>query len=178
MNAMIFQTINGIANNSKLFDFIGVFFADYLLWIAIGILIVLFSIKKTRWMAISAGISIVLSRLIITEIIKRLYSSPRPYLVLEGVRKIISENHDYQSFPSGHAAIFFALATAIYFFNKKWGIIGFIIALLVGISRIYVGVHWPIDILGGAMIGIVAGVIIIKIIRTKTRVGDADASPH
>jgi len=160
LNALIFKTINNSANNSKLLDFVGVFFAEYLLWIVVGILVILFLIKKTRLMAICAGGSIVLGRLIITEIIKRLYFSPRPYVILEGVKKIIVGNTDYQSFPSGHATIFFALATAIYFFNKKWGIVTFIVAILVGLSRIFVGVHWPIDVLAGAVIGIISGIIV------------------
>ena len=170
MNAMIFQKINSIANNSKLFDFVGIFFADYLLWIVVGALIILFLIKKTRLMIIVTGISIIFGRYIITEIIKRLYSSPRPYLVLENVKKLISENHGYQSFPSGHAAIFFALATTIYFFNKKWGIVSFILAILVGISRIFVGVHWPIDVIAGALVGILSGIIVNKFILKRKNV--------
>ena len=165
MGAIIFQRINGIANNSKFLDFIGIFFADYLLWIVVGILIILFLIKKTRIMAIVAGASIILGRYVVVEIIKRLYSRPRPYLILDGVKKIISENHDYQSFPSGHATIFFALATAIYFFNKKWGIVSFVAAILVGISRIFVGVHWPLDVLAGAIVGIISGVIVNLIFK-------------
>ena len=164
MDVIIFQKINGLANNSKLLDFIGVFFAEYLLWVIVGVLVILFFIKKTRSMTIAAGISIIFGRYIITEIIKRLYFSPRPYLILDDVKKIITENHDYQSFPSGHTTIFFALATAIYFFNKKWGIVCFVLAILVGLSRMFVGVHWPIDILGGAVIGIISGIIITKII--------------
>jgi len=177
MNIWIFEKINGLANNSKLLDFIGVFFAEYLLWIIVGILVILFLIKKTRLMIIITGISIIFGRYIIAEIIKRLYSSPRPYLILDNVKKLISENHDYQSFPSGHTVIFFALATAIYFFNKKWGIVCFVLAILVGLSRIYVGVHWPIDIAAGAMIGIVAG-ILVQIVFKKTRVDRSSEQSH
>jgi len=169
MDVYLFNKINGLAGNWRIFDWIGIFFAEYLLWIVVGVLVVLFLIKKTRLMAICAGGSIVLGRLIITEIIKRLYSSPRPYIILEGVKKIIAGNTDYQSFPSGHTTIFFALATAIYFFNKKLGIVSFVVAILVGLSRIFVGVHWPIDILGGAVIGIVSG-ILVQIVFKKTRV--------
>jgi undecaprenyl-diphosphatase len=169
MNVIIFRVVNNFANNSKILDFIGIFFAEHLLWIAVGILIILFLIKKTRFTAICAASSIILGRLMITEIIKRLYSSPRPYLVLDNVNKLINENHDYQSFPSGHAAIFFALATAIYFFHKKWGIGCFVIAILVAISRIFIGVHWPTDVLAGALIGVISSIIIFYGFKIKNK---------
>ena len=162
---MIFQKINGIANISKILDFVGVFFADYLLWIVVGVLVILFFIKKYRLMVICTAISVFLSRFIITEPIKRIFHIARPYVTLENAKKLIGENGNYVSFPSGHAAIFFALATAIYFFNKKWGIVAFIAAILVGLARIYVGVHWPIDVLAGAAIGIISGIIVTKIIK-------------
>ena len=57
------------------------------------------------------------------------------------------------SFPSGHAALFFAMAMVIYFYNKKWGLWFFGAAILMGLSRIIAGVHYPTDILGGAIIG-------------------------
>ena len=52
--------------------------------------------------------------------------------------------------------LFFALATAVWFANRKWGAWYFILATLMGIARIYAGVHWPLDIIGGAAIGIVS----------------------
>lgn len=165
MNAMIFQKINGITNNSKLFDFIGIFFAEYLLYIAAVFFLVLLLINKTRLMTISVAISVFLARIIIAEPIKRIFHIARPYIAVDNVKKIIGENGDYYSFPSGHTAIFFAIAMAIFYFNKKWGIVSFIIAILVGISRIYVGVHWPIDIVAGAIIGIISGIIVTKIIK-------------
>jgi len=160
LNISLFEKINGWANHGKILDWIGIFFADYLLWIAVGILIILFLIKKTRLTSIVAGLSVVLARLVITEVIKYFYHSVRPYLVLDNVRKLIAENKNFQSFPSGHTAIFFAIAMAIFYFNRKWGIIAFVVAVLVGLSRIYVGVHWPIDILAGALIGIISGIVI------------------
>ena len=169
MDIFLFEKINGLAGNFKILDYIGIFLAEYLLWIIVGILIILFLSKKTRLMATAAVGSVILGRLIITEIIKRLYFSSRPYIVLEGVKKLITENKDYQSFPSGHVVIFFSIATAIYLFNKKWGIISFVIAILVAIARIFVGVHWPSDILGGAVVGIFSGVL-VRIIYLKTRV--------
>ena len=167
MNAMIFQKINGIANISKILDFVGIFFADYLLYIVIAGFLVLLFINRTRLMAISVAISVVLARFIIAEPIKRIFHIARPYIAVDNVKKIIGENADYFSFPSGHTAIFFAIAMAIFYFNKKWGIVCFVLAILVGLSRIYVGVHWPIDVVAGALIGILSGIVVNNFIIKK-----------
>jgi len=171
MDLLLFEKINGLVNNSKILDFIGIFFADYFQYILGAILIALFIWKKNRLMVISVAISVFLSRLVITEIIKIIFHRSRPYLVLDTAKKLIAENADFKSFPSGHAAIFFAIAMAVYFYNKKLGIWFFVVAILMGIARIFVGVHWPSDILGGAVIGIVSGVF-VRIIYLKTRVGN------
>jgi undecaprenyl-diphosphatase len=57
------------------------------------------------------------------------------------------------SFPSGHALFYFALSYVIYAYNKKLGTAFYIFSLLIVFSRVYVGIHWPADILAGAIIG-------------------------
>jgi undecaprenyl-diphosphatase len=172
MDIYFFKLINGLANNSKFLDSVGIFFADYFPYILGAILVLLFIWKKNRLMVISVAISVFLSRLVIAEIIKIIFHRSRPYVVLDTAKKLITENTDFKSFPSGHAAIFFAIALAVYFYNKKLGIWFFVAAILIGIARIFVGVHWPSDVLGGAVIGIISGLIITRIIRTKTRVSN------
>ena len=78
------------------------------------------------------------------------------------------------SFPSGHTSSSFAFATAVFANNKKWGIAAYVLAALIGFSRIYLGVHYCTDVLAGAVLGIVYGVIgalvvgaIIKAIKKK-----------
>jgi len=163
MDLFLFQKINSIAYTSKILDWIGIFLTEYILYM-VGILFLILLIwKKNRLMIISAGISAVLSRLVIAEIIKIFSHRARPYVALESVNKLVLENGDFKSFPSGHATIFFAIAMAIYFFNKKLGIIFFLGAIIISIARIFVGIHWPSDILGGAMIGIISAIIINKL---------------
>ncbi|OGZ32695.1 MAG: hypothetical protein A2V69_03720 [Candidatus Portnoybacteria bacterium RBG_13_40_8] len=187
LDVFLFQRINGLANNSKFLDFVGIFFADYFQYfLGIILLALLFwpkkDIIKNRVMVISAVFSVVLSRLIFTEIIRFFYHRARPYVILETAKKLIAESQNYASFPSGHAAFFFALAMGVFLHNKKLGIWYFIAAILMGLARIFVGVHWPSDILAGAVIGILSAVIINmilkKITHTKTRVGDSSASPR
>ena len=64
------------------------------------------------------------------------------------------------SFPSNSTAVGFALATAILMVNKKAGIFALVLATLYGLSRVYVGVHFPSDVLAGALIGIIASVLV------------------
>jgi undecaprenyl-diphosphatase len=57
------------------------------------------------------------------------------------------------SFPSGHATTYGALATSAYFYSKRLGLVFGNVALLIGFSRIALGIHWPFDILTGFIIG-------------------------
>lgn len=165
MDLYLFEKINGLVFASKALDYIGMFFADFYQYIIGAIIIVLLLWKKNRIMILSVAISVFLSRLIIGEAIKTIVHRARPYMVLETANKIITENADFKSMPSGHAAIFFALAMAVYFYNKKFGIFLFASAILISIARIFCGVHWPSDILVGAIIGIISGIIVGKIIK-------------
>jgi len=89
--------------------------------------------------------------------------------------KPLTEYGEYDinmSFPSGHAAIYFALAVSIILFfrfsedisKRKWGWRFLGAAFLIGVARIFIGFHWPSDILAGAIIGIISAVAIKKIL--------------
>lgn len=69
-------------------------------------------------------------------------------------------NESGYSFPSGHAAFYFALSMAVYLYNKKLGVILFVVSLIMGIARIYAGVHWPSDILGGIVVGVITALVV------------------
>jgi undecaprenyl-diphosphatase len=163
---LIFNFIYGLANKWWPLDWLGIFFAKYLGYFIV-LVAVFFLIKERNWhqriyFFALGGLSVILARGLITEIIRFFYYRPRPFLVLQ-IQPLI--NHDITgSFPSGHATAFFALALAIFYFNRKWGWRCLILALLIGLARIFVGVHWPLDILAGAIIGLGSAFLIRKIL--------------
>jgi undecaprenyl-diphosphatase len=161
-----FRLVNNLAGKYWPLDWLGIFLAEYLgYFLILGIVYLLIKEKNWRWRIYFFSLttlSVILARGIITEIIKFFYYQPRPFLVLE-IQPLIEHNLT-SSFPSGHAAAFFALALVIFYFNKKWGWRCLILALLIGLARIFAGIHWPLDIIGGAIIGLISGLVIQKIL--------------
>ena len=158
LDIALFNYLNAWAGSSRIFDGVIIFLASYFSYILVVIFCALlffapypyFRPTKMRifWVVICSG---VVARLGATEIIRFFYHRPRPFMLYH-VHQLISERE--WSFPSGHATFFFAIAAAIYFYNKKWGIAFFLAALVMGIARVVAGVHWPSDIIGGALVGI------------------------
>ncbi len=107
--------------------------------------------------AISLIIAATLSSLTITQFIRLIWHRPRP-LVSLNLPEIISEAS--YSFPSAHAAVFFALSTIIYFYNKKIGVLFFVATALICLGRILAGVHYPSDILAGLFVGTTSGLAV------------------
>lgn len=172
LDIKLFFFLNNFAGKFRVFDIAAIFLASYLQYflIAAFFLLLCFSLYSKRekfyifWTAI---ISAVIARFAITEIIRFFYHRPRPFAALQIHQLILNNNW---SFPSGHSAFFFALTTAIYLYNKKWGVWFFIAAILINISRVIVGVHYPSDILGGAIIGVIIAYFVFyfaKKIKTK-----------
>lgn len=121
--------------------------------------VVLIFIAKTRKTGIEVLLSIALAYIVANLIIKNAVARVRPYDAYTFLMPIVSKPHDF-SFPSGHAVNAFAAATAVFLNHKKIGIVALIIAALVAFSRLYVGVHYPTDVLTGMAIGIVFAVLV------------------
>lgn len=140
-----------------------------MIWIAIGILFLLFGVKNKKWRR--GGLLVLLSLaanfLACNVVLKPLVDRTRPYYVLD-YAPLIPPVGD-PSFPSGHTAASFAAATAIYAINRKWGIAAYILATVMGFSRLYLGVHFPTDVLAGALVGTAAAGIVIRLFGLKQR---------
>lgn len=157
LDTQIFYLLNNLAGQSRTFDAVVVFLASYLPYLLIVLFLALVFFwhypKWEKWeLLLVVGISSVIARFGVTELIRFFYHRPRPFLVLP-VHQLLTDSA--WSFPSGHATFFFALSTAVYLYNKKWGIGFFIATIFITVSRVIAGIHYPSDIVGGACIGIV-----------------------
>ncbi|MFH1037033.1 MAG: phosphatase PAP2 family protein [Patescibacteria group bacterium] len=165
LDYLIFNCINQFAGRNAILDNLGIFFAKYFEYFLIFLLLSLLvkNFKKYYLMTIRAFGAAILSRFVITDIIRWFWYRPRPF-VENSVNLLV--NHPAEaSFPSGHAAFYFALSTAVYLHNKKLGIFFLISTFLITFSRVFVGVHWPSDILAGAIIGIFSGWLANKLYK-------------
>jgi len=169
LDYLIFEKVNDLAGRWQLLDAFAIFFAKYFSYFLV-FFIFLFLLKnfKKYWSEIEkATLAGILSRLGFAEIIYFLWKRPRPFMIHEVNLLINSPSNP--SFPSGHAAFYFAFSTVIYFYNKKAGLLFFLASFLISFSRVFCGIHWPSDILGGAVIGIISGFIILKLLPKKSQ---------
>lgn len=100
------------------------------------------------------GISVLTGNLLIKNLVGR----ARPFTVLPEISLLIAQPTDF-SFPSAHTMTSFAAAAVIYQADKRWGVAAGILAALIAFSRMYLFVHFPSDILTGALMGIGAGIL-------------------
>ncbi len=166
INENLFRLIFGLARQSFFLDAVGVFAAEVLPFLIIFFVLLLF-FKQKEWRPkflffIEVILAFVLARGILTQFFHFFFQQQRPYELL-GLKPLVLTLGT--TFPSSHATIFFCLAMLVFFFDKKLGSWALLIALLNGVARIYVGVHWPLDIVGGAIFGILSAVLMHEIFR-------------
>ncbi len=172
LNKEIFFYIYNFAQDSVFSQNLAVFlaepFGDVVLVLAATFLIFhheVFSKKhpvlelKRKWKEIILVFFTALFARAITEVIKYIAQAERPFIKLSDVIALVPESA-YSSFPSGHATFFMALAVAIYLTHKRAGLVFIFFALIIGISRIAVGVHFPVDILAGFALGIIVPLLV------------------
>jgi undecaprenyl-diphosphatase len=92
----------------------------------------------------------------VAAVIGRLYFEPRPFVSDSSTKLLINHSPD-NSFPSDHASVAFAIAGAILVWRHRLGAGLLLIAMILSFARVYVGVHWPTDIMAAALIGLGVG---------------------
>lgn len=127
------------------------------IWIVISIFLVVQ--KKYRYYGAAILAALILSSLIGDYCLKPLVARARPYNAIPGVSLLIPRLRDY-SFPSGHAMSSFSAATVIFRIDKRLGTPAFILATLIAFSRLYLFMHYPSDVLAGAVLGVLVGLFV------------------
>ena len=134
-------------------------------WIVLDIALII--IPKTRKAGIVVAFAIILDVLLCNGLLKPLVARIRPCNVVKNVNMLIPIPKDF-SFPSGHTTASFAVALVMLrMLPKKFGIPAVVLAALVAFSRLYLGVHYPTDVLTGFVIALVGSMLSVWIVRTK-----------
>jgi membrane-associated phospholipid phosphatase len=92
----------------------------------------------------------------------------RPPLVYPEPKPLVSVPHS-GAFPSGHASTAFACATVLAWASPRLRVPAFVLAAAIAWSRVYVGVHWPLDVLGGAALGMLVSITLLKLSASRPR---------
>lgn len=164
MNYELLKNINGLAGDgSTLLDHMMIFTTNAALYILAILLLALFLFGNTytKKTAIYAGVSGVLA-IIINLCIAQFYFEPRPFVTYNTINVLVPHDAD-ASFPSDHTAGAMGITFALLLRHIKWGWLPVIFGLLTGFSRIYVGNHYPGDVLAGIAIGFIAAALITQL---------------
>lgn len=147
-----------------------VFFSNFtklgnggILWIGISLMCIIF--KKTRKLGLMISLSLLFGFIITNLTLKNFIARTRPFYTIQDLYALIPYPKDY-SFPSGHTTSSFAVCTTLFIMLKKrYSFIFLIFATLMGFSRLYVGVHYPTDVLCGLIIGVLCAISSYYIIK-------------
>ncbi len=168
LDAALFRFVNGTLQN-PVFDFLMPFITDLnkhaSVLIIVGAVLILLFLKvgtKGKYAVVVLAFGILLSDQLNSSVAKFILVRPRPCHVLQHVHLLVSCGSGY-SFPSSHAVNNFCGAVILSFFFPQAAVWLYTFAGIVSFSRVYVGVHYPADVVGGAIIGVCCGLIMIAL---------------
>jgi len=180
-DVQLFRAVNDLAGRSRWLDWAGIFAAKYLIFILLGCVLAAAAlfywreyrhrhepiVRKLREMfarrhtehsaaaavtAVRALVAISIAY-IVNYLISLVWFRPRPFVALSGVHKLTATPATDKSFPSDHTATSFALAYSVVYSKPAAGAVLLVGAAIVALGRVFVGVHYPSDILAGALVG-------------------------
>jgi len=166
MDLYLFNLINQFALKWEWLDVLAIFLAEFLQYFLLFglILFLVKDFKKYLRMVVETILSALLARFVIVSFIRWILLRSRPFIINNV--NLLFERSGF-AFPSGHAAFFLAISTVVYFYNKKIGALFYLGSILIILARVFSGVHWPSDILAGAVVGILSGYAIYKVSNYK-----------
>ena len=165
LNIKLFYLINHGCSNpvfDRLMPLV-TFLGDGRFIIALAVILVLIASrpKKMTGLLILAGL--VISNFVIRTL-KGFFAEPRPFMALKDVHILVKELDKNHSLPSGHATLAFMAAVILASYFKR-GYLFFLIAIAICFSRVYVGVHYPADVLAGAVVGSIIGLSLVLVAK-------------
>lgn len=131
-----------------------IFSAKYLFLLSIGLALIIFATTPHKKELLKLTVLTLPLSFILAKLASLVFYNPRPFVV-ENVQPLISHAAD-NGFPSDHTLLAMTIAAIIFQFNKKLGLSLIIVGLIVGVSRVLVKVHHPVDILGSTVIAFAA----------------------
>jgi undecaprenyl-diphosphatase len=171
LDTWLFQRVNGLVGLFPLFDrFMSTMVNEYFITVTLSLVLVWLwfvgGSAEARTLNQQAVLYALLAQVFANGIVRLnnlLYFRPRPFAAMP-VNMLFYEPTD-SSLPSNPAAVGFAFATAVWLVNRRVGALLYLFATLFAVSRVYCGVHYPFDVVAGALVGVVGAVIAVALGR-------------
>jgi undecaprenyl-diphosphatase len=144
----------------------------------LGMLVLALLFAPTRRAAVAAGLSAGLA-LALAQVVSHLVNRPRPFVAHPGAVHVLLQHASDSGFPSDHATAAFAIGAALFLRHRRWGLVTLVAAAVLAVGRVAVGVHYPSDVLAGAVLGSLAALALHAppLRRAIDRVADVAGRP-
>lgn len=167
LDKTLFLYINHLPHNiysDAIFTFFSGIGTWGVIWLVIGIVLFIWEEIEDKKGLIAIIIAVLVSLIFIDGGVKNVIKRPRPqFSVAQTI--VVADNRDSYSFPSGHTTLAIAGAYILAREHKKWAKLYYLLAILIAFSRIYLGKHYPLDVLGGVFIGLIIGYLSLKTVK-------------
>ena len=167
MNHEILLALYALATSSALASGLVIFFAQWFPFLVLISVVVYIFLKENESETVRILIRTAFPTFVvwlIVVLLKHFFPSPRPFAADLGIAPLISVADPFGAFPSSHAAIFAALAGSMFANRVRVGMWYLFAATLIAVARVAAGVHWPVDVLAGILLGLVVGFVIEKLL--------------